>query len=546
MALETSPESPAAVRTISRMLADWIGRLGAVWIDGQVAEYRPRPGARNHYLVLRDTDVDMSLTVVADASIIGRLDPPLAEGQRILVHAKPDFWTGTRVPVHAGQGDPPRRPRRPAGRAGPAEGTARRRGPVRPGAQEAAAVHPARASDSSAVGRAPRWTTCWPTPANAGRPSSSRSGRSRSRACRRCRPSRRRSPSSTPCPRSTSSSSRAAAAASRTSCRSATRRSCARSPPAGRRSSAPSATSRTPRSSTTSPTCARPRRPTPPSGSSRRSREQVALVDGLRRRGSVVMRHLLDREQQVAPPPATARRGPSCSVASTPPRTTSSTSLPASAPSRRPPRWSAGYAIVTTADGAIVRDAAPGRRRCRPSTSGRRRRAHCRRPARTIQANRSASWPRPPRATHLRAGTRRARHGRCDAGGGRADPRGVAGAVGARRGAGRDLPDVARRRARARHRGRRPGRRQPGGATGARDARQDLSSSQAAEPDTTVDDAAVRAHQAAPLVASRAAPTPGPRPSRRPSAAVAGLLVEVRRSVVRRRLRDLGVRRRPA
>ena len=91
-ALETSAESPAAVRTISRLLGDYIGRLGAVWIDGQVAEYRPRPGARNHYLVLRDTDADFSLTVVADVSIIGRLDPPLAEGQRIVVHAKPDFW----------------------------------------------------------------------------------------------------------------------------------------------------------------------------------------------------------------------------------------------------------------------------------------------------------------------------------------------------------------------------------------------------------------------------------------------------------------------
>ena len=92
MPLETSAESPAAVRTISRILSDWIGRLGAVWIDGQVAEYRPRPGARNHYLVLRDTDVDMSLTVVADSAVIGRLDPPLAEGQRIIVHARPDFW----------------------------------------------------------------------------------------------------------------------------------------------------------------------------------------------------------------------------------------------------------------------------------------------------------------------------------------------------------------------------------------------------------------------------------------------------------------------
>jgi len=92
MAMETTPESPAAVRTIARHLDDWISRLGAVWIDGQVAEYRPRPGARFHYFVLRDTDVDMSLTVKADSSVIGRIDPPLQEGQRLLVHAKPDFY----------------------------------------------------------------------------------------------------------------------------------------------------------------------------------------------------------------------------------------------------------------------------------------------------------------------------------------------------------------------------------------------------------------------------------------------------------------------
>lgn len=92
MALETTPESPVPVRTISRSLGDWIGRLGAVWIDGQVAEFRARPGARFQYFVLRDTDVDMSLSVKADGSVIGRMDPPLTEGQRVLVHAKPDFY----------------------------------------------------------------------------------------------------------------------------------------------------------------------------------------------------------------------------------------------------------------------------------------------------------------------------------------------------------------------------------------------------------------------------------------------------------------------
>jgi exodeoxyribonuclease VII large subunit len=94
MPLETSAENPTSVRTIARLLADWIGRLGAQWIDGQVAEYRPRPGARLHYFVLRDTDADMSLSVKADVSVLGRLDPPLAEGQRVVVHARPDFYPG--------------------------------------------------------------------------------------------------------------------------------------------------------------------------------------------------------------------------------------------------------------------------------------------------------------------------------------------------------------------------------------------------------------------------------------------------------------------
>ena len=94
MALETSAEKPAPVRTISRLIGDYVGRLGAVWIDGQVAEFRPRPGARNHYFVLRDPDVDMSISVVADASLLGALAVPLQPGARVIVNARPEYWTG--------------------------------------------------------------------------------------------------------------------------------------------------------------------------------------------------------------------------------------------------------------------------------------------------------------------------------------------------------------------------------------------------------------------------------------------------------------------
>jgi exodeoxyribonuclease VII large subunit len=94
MALDTSPEAPAAVRTISRLLSDYIGKLGAVWIEGQVAQFRPRPGAKNQFLTLRDTDADVSVTVIADAVLVGSMNPPLEEGQRILVWARPEFWAG--------------------------------------------------------------------------------------------------------------------------------------------------------------------------------------------------------------------------------------------------------------------------------------------------------------------------------------------------------------------------------------------------------------------------------------------------------------------
>jgi len=94
VALDSSAEHPTPVRTVSRLVGEWIGRLGPIWIDGQVAEFRPRPGARNIYLVLRDPDVDMSLTIVADAALVGGVEPPLAQGQRIIVFAKPEYWTG--------------------------------------------------------------------------------------------------------------------------------------------------------------------------------------------------------------------------------------------------------------------------------------------------------------------------------------------------------------------------------------------------------------------------------------------------------------------
>ena len=94
MSLETSAEQPAPVRTVSRLLADWIGRLGGIWVEGQLAEVKRRPGARQVFCVLRDTDADMSLSVVLTPAILDAVVPPVAEGQRVVIFASVEFWTG--------------------------------------------------------------------------------------------------------------------------------------------------------------------------------------------------------------------------------------------------------------------------------------------------------------------------------------------------------------------------------------------------------------------------------------------------------------------
>src|SRR5215213_8222074 len=44
VALETSPAAPAPVRQIAAAIDGWINRLGAVWVEGQIAQVTRRPG----------------------------------------------------------------------------------------------------------------------------------------------------------------------------------------------------------------------------------------------------------------------------------------------------------------------------------------------------------------------------------------------------------------------------------------------------------------------------------------------------------------------
>jgi exodeoxyribonuclease VII large subunit len=92
MAMQSSPEQPLPVRTVSEAVAGWIARLGSIWVEGQIAQINRRPGTQMVYIVLRDTSADTSVQVTTFRKVVDQVIPPLAEGARVIVHGKPDFY----------------------------------------------------------------------------------------------------------------------------------------------------------------------------------------------------------------------------------------------------------------------------------------------------------------------------------------------------------------------------------------------------------------------------------------------------------------------
>jgi exodeoxyribonuclease VII large subunit len=90
----STPEQPWPVRVVSQKIAAWIGKLGWVWVDGQVAQITRRPGTNTVFLTLRDPSAELSLTVTASRDVLDLGAPNLTDGARIVVHAKPDFYPG--------------------------------------------------------------------------------------------------------------------------------------------------------------------------------------------------------------------------------------------------------------------------------------------------------------------------------------------------------------------------------------------------------------------------------------------------------------------
>src|SRR3954451_21905711 len=90
----SSSDEPWPVRVVSQKIGQWIGRLGWIWVDGQVAQITRRPGTNTVFLTLRDPSADLSLTVTTNRDVVDLGAPNLTDGARIVVHARPEFYAG--------------------------------------------------------------------------------------------------------------------------------------------------------------------------------------------------------------------------------------------------------------------------------------------------------------------------------------------------------------------------------------------------------------------------------------------------------------------
>ena len=83
--------APLSVRVVSQQIGDYLGRLGAVWVEGEVAEVTLRPGSAMAFIRLKDTSADISLQVTCHRSLLENGEP-LPPNARIVAYAKVNWY----------------------------------------------------------------------------------------------------------------------------------------------------------------------------------------------------------------------------------------------------------------------------------------------------------------------------------------------------------------------------------------------------------------------------------------------------------------------
>jgi len=93
VSIESSPDHPQPLRVIVDATKNWVERLGAVWVEGQIIELKRRAGP-TQFLTLRDQSAEVSVSVTTTAAVLDAAGP-IVEGTVVAAWVKPTVWAAS-------------------------------------------------------------------------------------------------------------------------------------------------------------------------------------------------------------------------------------------------------------------------------------------------------------------------------------------------------------------------------------------------------------------------------------------------------------------
>lgn len=93
MALDSSPDRPQPLRTLVNGTADWVGRLGFLWVEAEVVSYRDTTSARQ-FLTLKDTSAEISADISCARPVLDAVGI-IRSGTKVVARLRPTVYRTT-------------------------------------------------------------------------------------------------------------------------------------------------------------------------------------------------------------------------------------------------------------------------------------------------------------------------------------------------------------------------------------------------------------------------------------------------------------------
>ncbi|XNQ53807.1 exodeoxyribonuclease VII large subunit [Agrococcus sp. 1P02AA] len=85
-----TPDEPWSVERLGAELKGYIGRLGHLWVEGEITQWSNSRG--NVFGKLKDVSADATISFNVWSSTLSRIEGDFAQGDRAVLLVKPDYW----------------------------------------------------------------------------------------------------------------------------------------------------------------------------------------------------------------------------------------------------------------------------------------------------------------------------------------------------------------------------------------------------------------------------------------------------------------------